>query len=274
MPSPFPGMDPYLEGALRTTLHHGLGSEIVRQLAPKLRPRYIALPVERFVMDIAAGVSVSPSAPARLDDHLTTPAPVHSSWVRGLPARSGGRRDACAPRKLAADSRNGHHATVMPEAVPHVTVEIRDTRQRQLVTAIEILSPTNKRGEGRREYVLKRQRVLLGSKPQHTRLPHRLAVAPHRRLHNVQQVGRISCGPVQPSHGDRPAAHRRAGADAAALTRGALFRATQPRPRPAAHGRMAHRPRRPAAQLCRCLFCPMTPTYTSTCRRHSPPPTT
>lgn len=59
MPSPFPGMDPYLEGALWTTLHHGLGTEIVRQLAPKLRPRYVALPVERFVMDMTSGVSVT-----------------------------------------------------------------------------------------------------------------------------------------------------------------------------------------------------------------------
>ncbi len=37
-------------------------------------------------------------------------------------------------------------ATVMPEPVPHVTVEIRDADERQLVTAIEVLSPTNKRG--------------------------------------------------------------------------------------------------------------------------------
>jgi hypothetical protein len=51
----------------------------------------------------------------------------------------------------------------MPEAVPHVTIEIRDTQQRQLVTAIEILSPINKRGEGRREYRTKRQRLLLSS---------------------------------------------------------------------------------------------------------------
>jgi len=51
-------MDPYLEGALWTTLHHSLGTEIIRQLAPKLRPRYVALPVERFVMNIVSSVSV------------------------------------------------------------------------------------------------------------------------------------------------------------------------------------------------------------------------
>jgi hypothetical protein len=54
-------------------------------------------------------------------------------------------------------------ATLMPEAVPHVTIEIRDTRQRELVTAMAILSPTNKRGEGRREFVTKRQRLLLSA---------------------------------------------------------------------------------------------------------------
>jgi len=36
MPSPFPGMDPYLEGSEWTSVHAELSSEIVRQLAPKL----------------------------------------------------------------------------------------------------------------------------------------------------------------------------------------------------------------------------------------------
>ena len=41
MPSPFPGMDPYLEGALWTTAHFALSAEIVRQLVPRLHPRYL-----------------------------------------------------------------------------------------------------------------------------------------------------------------------------------------------------------------------------------------
>jgi hypothetical protein len=109
MPSPFPGMDPYLEGPLWTTLHLSFAMEIVRQLGPKLGSKYLALPAERFVMDIEDSVSV-----------MATP-------------------------------------------VPHVTIEIRDVRERQLVTAIEILSPTNKIGEGHREYLAKRQRLLLGA---------------------------------------------------------------------------------------------------------------
>lgn len=96
MPSPFPGMDPYLEGSLWTTLHFSLAAELVRQLAPRLRPRYLVLPVEE-------------------------------------------------------------------EAVPHVTIEIRDTAERTLVTAIEILSPTNKRGQGRVEYLAKREGILLST---------------------------------------------------------------------------------------------------------------
>src|SRR5207248_10336320 len=54
-------------------------------------------------------------------------------------------------------------STVVPEKVPQVTVEIRDTANRQLVTAIEVLSPTNKRGDGRMEYITRRQRFLLSS---------------------------------------------------------------------------------------------------------------
>ena len=50
MPSPFPGMDPYLEGDLWMTVHTDLCAEIARQLAPKLRPRYVALSTRRVVI--------------------------------------------------------------------------------------------------------------------------------------------------------------------------------------------------------------------------------
>ena len=59
MPSPFPGMDPYLESSLWTTVHFSLSAEIVRQLAPKLRLRYLVLPAERFIMESAESVAVT-----------------------------------------------------------------------------------------------------------------------------------------------------------------------------------------------------------------------
>jgi hypothetical protein len=50
--------------------------------------------------------------------------------------------------------------TVMRTPVPHITVQVRDIQRRQLVAAIEILSPTNKGKEGRREYLRRRERFL------------------------------------------------------------------------------------------------------------------
>lgn len=42
MPSPFPGMDPYLEGVIWPDVHQRLATEISRRLAPRLRPGYVA----------------------------------------------------------------------------------------------------------------------------------------------------------------------------------------------------------------------------------------
>src|SRR3954451_11579341 len=59
MPSPFPGMDPYLEGSLWMSVRSPLAVEIIRQLNPKLRPRYIALTVRRFILDVPEDADVS-----------------------------------------------------------------------------------------------------------------------------------------------------------------------------------------------------------------------
>src|SRR5262245_49591645 len=144
MPSPFPGMDPYLEGSLWTTFHFAFGAEIVRQLAPKLRPRYLVLPVERFVMETPDDVTITTS---------TYP---DVGVAKGIRETAAGYSSSTIAAPL-------HLATVIPEAVPHISIEIRDTANRQLVTAIEILSPTNKRGEGRIEYLSKRRRILLST---------------------------------------------------------------------------------------------------------------
>jgi hypothetical protein len=40
MPSPFPGMDPYLEGYLWPDVHQALASKMRQQLTPLVRPRY------------------------------------------------------------------------------------------------------------------------------------------------------------------------------------------------------------------------------------------
>jgi len=144
MPSPFPGMDPYLEGALWTTFHFAFGAEIVRELAPRLRPRYLVLPVERFVTETSDDVAITTS-------------------IYPDVGVAKGAREAPASYAASTAATPLHLATIIPEAVPHVSIEIRDTANRRLVTAIEILSPTNKRGEGRIEYLSKRRRILLST---------------------------------------------------------------------------------------------------------------
>lgn len=44
MPSPFPGMDPYLEGPEWRSVHTQLAVQIGQQLVPLVRPRYFVVP--------------------------------------------------------------------------------------------------------------------------------------------------------------------------------------------------------------------------------------
>jgi hypothetical protein len=138
-------MDPYLEGWLWMSVHTQLSAEIARQLAPKLRPRYLALTTERFVLEEIDGVAVATAS-------------VYADVGVGEARATGIGKSATAVAEPPLQV-----ATVIPASVPHVTVEIRDAAKRQLVTAIEVLSPTNKRGEGRQEYLNKRRRLLLSS---------------------------------------------------------------------------------------------------------------
>jgi hypothetical protein len=144
MPNPFPGMDPYLEGDLWTTVHTDLCAEIARQLAPKLRPKYVALSTRRVIL--APPDESEGAAGQRFPDvgilSTHTPGSSHAAAV------------ASAPLIVAAN---------LPEPIPHVSIEIRDVAQRRLVTCIEVLSPTNKRGPGREEYAGKRFQILSGS---------------------------------------------------------------------------------------------------------------
>ncbi|MEX2141687.1 MAG: DUF4058 family protein [Pirellulales bacterium] len=143
MPSPFPGMDPYLEGSMN--FHHQFSAEIARQLSPKLLPKYVAVMAERFVLDEPNGVAIATG----------------SLYPDVGVFRSG--RDS--PQAITAASTQAplRLATKVPERVPHVSIEIRDVKNHRLVTAIEVLSPTNKRGRGRREYLAKRRRILISS---------------------------------------------------------------------------------------------------------------
>jgi hypothetical protein len=148
MPSPFPGMDPYLEGPLWTSVHSQLAVEIARQLSPKLVPKYAALTERRLVLttpEVEDGVTISTTG-LRSDAALVTRRPDEQGGAVAVALEP--------PLRLA---------TWLPQPVPQLTVEIRDTQNLQLVTAIELLSPWNKTGKGYDEYVEKRQKLLLST---------------------------------------------------------------------------------------------------------------
>lgn len=141
MSNPFPGMDPYLEGPAWTTVHSNLIEEIARQLAPKLRPRYLALTNERVVVATPDPIELGPTT--------------RSPDVGVYASEPGDNRaeTTIAAASLVLD-------VLLPESLPQTFVEIRDVYERRLVTAIELLSPTNKRGEGLAEFQAKRREYL------------------------------------------------------------------------------------------------------------------
>jgi hypothetical protein len=144
MPSPFPGMDPYLEGSMWMNFHGQLCAEIIRQLGPKVRPRYLARLTERYF----TAITLEP------DERR----PLLYPDVSVMESAPGTGRGGTGPIGIVEAPLRV--PTIMPVSVLHFAVEIRDRLERRLVTTIEVLSPTNKRGVGRREYLEKRRRIL------------------------------------------------------------------------------------------------------------------
>jgi hypothetical protein len=139
MEPPFPGMDPYLEGpTFWASFHHHLAEELMARLNLVLGPAYFADVEVRTALDdlaILAAVDVYPDVSVPHDEaaQYTTAAATTAPIQRlALPA------DRTRTR----------------------TVVIRQADNNILVTAIELLSPTNKQGRGLEVYRQKRERLL------------------------------------------------------------------------------------------------------------------
>jgi hypothetical protein len=137
-------MDPYLEGSEWTSMHFGLCSELTRMLAPKVRPRYIVRPTRRFVTD--------------LPDE-----PTGRSIYPDVGVLEAGRINLIRDTSVAVAPQPIQLVTIVAERVPQISIEIRDVAEHELVTVIEVLSPANKRGQGYRDYLKKRQRLLVST---------------------------------------------------------------------------------------------------------------
>src|SRR3954470_20793837 len=107
MANPFPGMDPYLEGPLWTSVHGSLTEEIARQLIPKVEPKYIAVPNQRIVLATPDRTEIPP--------HRVPDVNVFGSLPGERPAAGA----AIAPAPLVVEA-------LVPVSIPQTTVEIRD----------------------------------------------------------------------------------------------------------------------------------------------------
>ncbi|MBI1830731.1 MAG: DUF4058 family protein [Planctomycetes bacterium] len=150
MSSPFPGMDPWLESPYIWGDFHQAFAGAMRGYLRKVLPKpFYARTDSRPEIGIVTDEG-------EISRHIGP-----DVAVARHPRRTGG---VAAVKAVRAISENSIEIIVSNEPGEHVYVEVRDSsRQHQLVTLIEIVSPSNKRkGKDRRSY-LKKQREVLGS---------------------------------------------------------------------------------------------------------------
>lgn len=143
MPSPFPGMNPYFE---QPGIWRGFHTSFLVRLSDALTPQ--ALP--RYFVNVEQSVYIDRGEDERelvgvADGTVTL------NHTVGTP-NTGGGATLVAPVtgtvRFGAIRRN------------HRWLTIRDTRSREVVTVIELLSPSNKLGDSRTQYLRKRRELL------------------------------------------------------------------------------------------------------------------
>ena len=150
MPSPFPGMDPYLESPdVWPDFHDALTAQIRGELNRILPPAYYAQLEMRPEIGIIGDDTRRHIVP---DVSVQQSRPGHSNSPGGSVAVLNGPRTDISPSL---------QITVASEPIRHHFVEVRAQRGRVLVTLIEIVSPSNKcPGVDRQAYQDKQQEVL------------------------------------------------------------------------------------------------------------------
>jgi hypothetical protein len=150
VPSPFPGMDPYLEAPDIWVDFHGRLAEVISSdLNRKLPARYVARLSPRVVYEF---VEIAETRGIRPDIGVYE---IQTMEQAETPT-------AAAVTTITAPVTS---LVALEEPVRLFSVEIREVGTMRLVTAIEILSPANKRSghEAREEYLEKRRSLLRSS---------------------------------------------------------------------------------------------------------------
>ncbi len=147
MPTPFPGMDPYLEQpGLWPEVHTRLIVAIADALGPMVRPRYrVAVEQRSYVAMVTS------------DETVVVPDVLVAD------------RESSSRPDVSPSSQSELHVEAgvfiaelpMPEQRVERYLEVHSVDTHEVITSVELLSPTNKLpGEGRRLYEKKRLRVL------------------------------------------------------------------------------------------------------------------
>lgn len=146
MPSPFPGMDPYIEQpAFWSSFHSRLIMALADTLAPQLRPRYYVEVETRTYTDTPDEGEVLVGIPDAV---------VLSRQTALLPL-------AKSPGALTAQPIPQQVTLPIPTEIKERYLEVREVGSNAVITVVEVLSPKNKRpGKGRTVYQEKRQTIL------------------------------------------------------------------------------------------------------------------
>lgn len=151
MPSPFPGMDPFLEHPeVFPDLHNGFMVHLSGLLQPVLPEPYYSTTGRRAWIEVSARY-VGP------DVNVVRPG---DSWPLG-----DSERRAVAVADGVAAEPVVIHVPHDERSEPFVEIYMGRRQDRRLVTHIEVLSPSNKTpGEHGRDLYLRKQAEILGSK--------------------------------------------------------------------------------------------------------------
>mgnify|MGYP001226931640 CR=1 FL=1 len=148
MPSPFPGMDPFIEALEWQDFHTTFNTVLRESLAPAVRPRYLVRVERRIYVEHAPESDADSSV--RIGDVAIVESGRDGGLVGVATAASG---TTVAPIVCEVPMLLEHRESYLV---------IRERESSQVVTVIETLSPSNKRrgSDGRREYLAKREEVI------------------------------------------------------------------------------------------------------------------
>jgi hypothetical protein len=163
MPSPFPGMDPFIEGQRWEHFHGEFIYEIHRGLMPQLAPRYISAVGERIYVEWLPEILEQETASHQLrvpDIAIVETMPTAATSVVTQVA---GEVLVEVDPELEKGAVEVELTEPFREVFRERFVEIRIRETGELVTVIELLSPSNKqKGKvGWNEYLTKRHEILL-----------------------------------------------------------------------------------------------------------------